>query len=170
VSDAVPRQHKGHAAARRVRFGLLTVSDSRTPATDEGGALLAKLAEEAGHAVVARALVPDEAIEIRRAVEAMLGSDAEILVTTGGTGVARRDVTVDAVAPLFERALPGFGEIFRALSYSSVGSAAMMSRAEAGVARGKAIFLLPGSPDACRLAMERLILPEAAHLASLLGR
>lgn len=113
----------------------------------------------------------DEADDIRAAVERLLeDANVDIIVATGGTGVARRDVTPEAVTPLFERALPGFGELFRVLSHASVGSAAMLSRATAGIARGKPVFLLPGSPDACRVAMEGLILPECSHLVGLLRR
>jgi molybdenum cofactor biosynthesis protein B len=168
--SGAPAEHKAHAP-RHVRFGLLTVSDSRTSATDRSGDECARLVLAAGHEVARRALVRDEASDIRKAVEALLAdATVEVVVATGGTGVAPRDVTPDAVAPLFEKRLPGFGEIFRMLSWTEVGSAAMLSRAEAGVAAGKPVFLLPGSPSACRLAMERLILPETGHLAGLLRR
>jgi molybdenum cofactor biosynthesis protein B len=164
------REHKHHAPAS-VTFALVTVSDSRDAARDESGALLAKLAEGAGHKVAHRGLVRDEPHEIREALRAALttaGVDA--VVFTGGTGIARRDVTIEAIAPRFTKRLPGFGELFRTLSWQEMGSAAMASRAEGGVIDHRLVFLLPGSPDACRLAMERLILPEVGHLTGLLRR
>lgn len=165
-----PREHKAHAPTR-VAFGLLTVSDSRDLARDASGDEIARILKDAGHAVARRELVRDEAAQIRGAVEAMLAAgEVEAVVTTGGTGVAPRDVTIEAIEPLFAKRLPGFGEVFRALSYQEVGSAAIMSRAEAGVARGKPVFVLPGSPKACRLAVERLVVPEVGHVVSLLRR
>lgn len=167
---SAPHEHKARAPPR-VRFGVLTISDSRSAKEDRSGDLLQSAASHAGHEVAWRGLVKDEADDIRAAVERLLDDPSiDIIVTTGGTGVARRDVTPEAVTPLFERALPGFGEMFRALSHPGIGSAAMLSRATAGIARGKAVFLLPGSPDACRVAMEGLILPEAGHLVGLLHR
>lgn len=169
ISDPV-REHKAHAPAR-VRFGILTISDSRSPATDASGDVIAALATAAGHEVAARALVRDDAGDISAAVQAMLADPrVDVVVTTGGTGVGARDVTPEAVERLFTRKLPGFGELFRSLSHQEVGSAAMLSRAEGGIAGGRPLFLLPGSPKACRLAMERLILPESGHLLALLGR
>ncbi|MEA3198672.1 MAG: molybdopterin adenylyltransferase [Thermoplasmata archaeon] len=169
MSDAV-REHKQHAPAR-LRFALVTMSDSRSAAQDASGEAIAQLAKAAGHDVAHRALVRDEPAEIRAAFEAMLSrDDVDVVVGTGGTGLAPRDVTPETVAPLLERDLPGFGELFRMLSFQEVGGAAMASRARAGVARGKLVFLLPGSTKACRLAMERLILPEAPHLVGLMRR
>lgn len=147
------------------------MSDSRTPETDEGGALLAQLALASGHRVASRQLVRDEPEAQRMALRSALDvPGADVVVFTGGTGLAPRDVTPEALSPLFEKRLPGFGELFRALSYQEIGSAAIASRADAGVVRGRLVFLLPGSPKACRLAMERLILPEAAHLVGQLRR
>ncbi|MFN7942933.1 MAG: molybdenum cofactor biosynthesis protein B [Thermoanaerobaculia bacterium] len=153
------------AAKTALGFAVLTVSDTRNRATDEGGALVAELAVAAGHRVVDRKIVLDEADAIRGAVASALADRAtDVVIATGGTGLSPRDVTVEAVRPLFEREIEGFGELFRVNSWSEVGPAAMLSRATAGLARGKAIFLLPGSPKAVRLAMEKLILPEAGHL------
>lgn len=144
---------------------MITVSDRRTVATDEAGDLAVKLIGAAGYRLGARSLLPNDGAAVRRAVESLCatpGTDA--VVITGGTGVGPRDVTVDAVAPLFDRQLDGYGELFRTLSFQEIGSAAMLSRAAAGV-RGKvAIFTTPGSPAGLRLALERLILPELAHL------
>lgn len=161
-------EHKARAPLR-VAFAIVTVSDSRTIATDASGNALAQLVASQGHALARRALVPDEPAEILRAFDDALTA-ADVIVFTGGTGVAPRDVTPETIAPRLERDLPGFGELFRILSFQEIGSAAMASRAQAGVAQGRLVFLLPGSPKACRLAMERLILPEAAHLVSLLRR
>lgn len=168
MSDSV-KEHKQHAPAT-LRFALVTLSDSRGPAEDASGDEIARLVQAAGHRVASRALARDEPAEILRAFEAALAAPVDVVVSTGGTGLAPRDVTPETVAPLFERALPGFGELFRMLSWQEVGSAAMASRAEAGVAKGKLVFLLPGSTKACRLAMERLVLPEAPHLVGLLRR
>jgi molybdopterin adenylyltransferase len=148
-------------------FAVVTVSDSRTLETDTGGKVAAERIEAAGHRLEARRLVKDDAPTIRAAVEELLAAPGvDVLVLTGGTGVSPRDVTAEAVSPLFEKPLQGFGELFRMLSYRQVGAAAMLSRAEAGVAAGRAIFLLPGSPKAVTLALDELILPEAGHLVS----
>ena len=163
------REHKRDAPTR-VGFGIVTVSDSRDLARDESGALLAKLAEGAGHRVAHRALVRDEPQEIREALHAALVAGVDAVVFTGGTGVARRDVTIETISPRFAKRIPGFGELFRMLTWHELGSVAMATRAEAGVIDRRLVFLLPGSPDACRLAMERLILPEVGHLAGLLRR
>lgn len=156
-------------APRRLRFAIVTVSDSRSASTDASGDLLATLAA-AQHEVAHRALTRDEPAGILRAFDEALASGADVLVFTGGTGIAPRDVTPETLLPRLERTLPGFGELFRMLSFQEIGSAAMASRAEAGVAQGRLVFLLPGSPKACRLAMERLVLPEAGHLVGLLRR
>lgn len=163
------REHKAHAP-RQVAVAVVTVSDSRTTQTDEGGALVVALAERAGHRVAHRALVRDEAAQVQGALRDALRAGADAVVLTGGTGIARRDITVEAIAPRFAKPIPGFGELFRQLSFQEMGSAAMASRAEAGVIAGALVFLLPGSPDACRLAMERLILPELPHLVGQLRR
>lgn len=145
------------------------MSDSRSLSHDVSGEVISDLLQRAGHLLVRRDLVRDEPDAILAALDNALGTDGvDVLVLTGGTGVAARDVTPDAVAARFERPIPGFGELFRALSFQEVGSAAMLTRAEAGVVDRRPVFLLPGSPKACRLAMERLILPEAGHLVGLL--
>lgn len=162
----VVEQHR-EEAPRTLGFVVLTVSDSRDATTDRGGPAVRELVVAAGHGVRHAAIVADRVETIREAVGAALadpGCDAVVL--TGGTGVAPRDVTPEAVRPLLERELPGFGELFRQLSFAEIGPAAMLSRATAGVARGKALFLLPGSPAGARLAMERLVLPEIGHLVA----
>jgi molybdenum cofactor biosynthesis protein B len=149
----------------------VTVSDTRGRADDPSGDLLARRVELGGHAVVSRAWVVDEARAIRRVVRAALARrDVDAVLVTGGTGVAPRDVTPEAIAPLVQRWLPGFGEMFRMLSQRQIGSAAWLSRAAAGVARGRLLVILPGSPAAVRLAANRLLVPELAHAARLLGR
>jgi molybdenum cofactor biosynthesis protein B len=160
---SVDEHRRGGPAS--LRCGVVTVSDTRDERTDRGGPLLAERAERAGHRVTRRTLARDDAAAIRAAVRELVESvEVDVILVTGGTGVSPRDVTVEAVAPLFDKELPGFGELFRALSFAEIGAAAMLSRATAGVARGKAVFLLPGSPPALELAMAKLILPELAHL------
>ncbi len=158
--------HDG-ARAEALRVGVLTVSDTRRAATDASGDAAQAILEAAGHRVFARRIVRDEPDAVREAVVSWLedpGCDG--VVTTGGTGISRRDRTYEAVAALLDRPLDGFGELFRMLSYEAVGSAAMLSRAVGGVARGKVVFALPGSPAAVRLALERLIVPELGHLTA----
>ena len=158
-------EHRSEAGAPTLGFFVLTVSDSRNERTDEGGALLAALVVGAGHRVVSRGRVRDEIGEIHAGVEASLGSPGvDVVLVTGGTGLSPRDVTIEAVTPLFEKEIPGFGELFRMLSFAEIGAAAMLSRAAAGLSAGRAIFLLPGSPKALELALARLVLPEIAHL------
>lgn len=153
------------AAPRSIGFAVVTVSDTRTEATDLGGKRLAELVAGGGYRVARRALVSDSPPPLRAEVERSLANpEVDCLLITGGTGVARRDVSIETIRPLFEKELAGFGEIFRALSFAEIGPAAMLTRATAGVARGKAIFLLPGSPGALELAMKRLVLPEIGHL------
>jgi molybdenum cofactor biosynthesis protein B len=155
------------AAAVRVPCAVLTVSDTRDLATDTGGALAVELLTGAGHPVVLREIVHDEPEEIAAAAARALGHpEVRAVVLTGGTGVSPRDVTPETLEPLLERLIPGFGELFRALSYQEIGSAALLSRALAGLAAGRVVFALPGSRGAVRLALEKLVLPELGHLAA----
>jgi molybdopterin adenylyltransferase len=157
-------QHR-HAAPGVLGFGLITVSDTRSPEDDVSGRTLSGMAQVAGHRVEGSVVVPDDVAAIRRAVRRMLAlPGVDVVVLTGGTGFSPRDVTIDAVQPLLDQPIEGFGELFRMLSYQQVGAAAMLSRAAAGLAGDRAVFLLPGSPKAVSLAMEKLILPETAHL------
>lgn len=165
---AVPHQHKEHAPAS-VKCGVITSSDSRTQDTDESGKLIKDLLLRAGHAVLFYVVVKDEAKPIADAVE-QASWTCDVIITNGGTGLARRDVTIPTLTPHFERTLPGFGELFRRLSYDTIGSAAWLSGATAGVYHGRIVFCLPGSPDACRLAMEKLILPELGHVIGVMNR
>jgi len=159
-------RHRAQAVAD-VPSVVITVSDSRTPETDTGGALVAESLAKAGHTVVERRIVRDDPSEIASALRAALEAEGvRAVLLTGGTGVAPRDVTPETVEPLLERVIPGFGELFRMLSYEDVGSPALLSRALAGLARGRVVFVLPGSRGALRLALDKLILPELGHLAA----
>lgn len=147
------------------RVFVLTVSDTRDERTDTSGAAIAALLQEAGHTVTARQIVPDEPVEVQRVLRQQLAApDAEVIITTGGTGITSRDTTYEAVCSLLQKKLEGFGELFRMLSYQEIGSAAMLSRACGGIAGGKIVFVLPGSENAVRLAVTKLILPELGHL------
>ncbi|GBD20752.1 Molybdenum cofactor biosynthesis protein B [bacterium HR28] len=157
-------QHRA-AAPRSVRCAVITVSDTRTAETDTSGALIRERLERWGHQVIAYAIVPDEADQIGQLLDEFLERpDCDAVLLNGGTGIARRDVTYEAVAARLEKRLDGFGELFRWLSYREIGTAAMLSRAIAGVARGKVVIAMPGSTGAVRLAMDELVLPELAHL------
>jgi molybdenum cofactor biosynthesis protein B len=165
---AVPKKHKEHAPTS-VACGVITASDSRSPETDESGTLIRDLLQAARHSVPFYAVVKDESKQILEAVN-QAALTCEAIITNGGTGVSKRDVTVSTLLPLFDRTLPGFGELFRFLSYETIGSTAMLSGAVAGVYQGRLVFCLPGSPDACRLAMEKLILPELGHAVGVMRR
>ena len=150
---------------------VLTISDSRTLATETSGRAIAELLEGAGHVVVDRQLVRDEPGDVRRVVEeAIATGQVRIVITTGGTGITARDSTYEALTALFDKRLDGFGELFRVLSFNEIGAAAMLSRATAGVIRRSAVFMLPGAEAAVRLAMTRLIVPELGHVARELAR
>lgn len=158
-------QHRDAARGRVAACAVLTASDSRTPETDGGGDLIVATLERVGHRVVRRELVRDEAHEIGRCVgDWVREPEVEVIVTTGGTGISQRDGTVEVVERFLDKRLDGFGELFRMLSWEEVGSAAMLSRAVAGLAHETLIFALPGSKAAVELALERLILPELPHL------
>lgn len=157
-------EHKA-AAPVSVRCFVLTVSDTRTEDTDTGGRAIADLLSRAGHQVVGRAIVHDDPEMVRDAVGRQLANlDVQAIITTGGTGITSRDSTFEAVSGLLQKRLDGFGELFRMLSYQQIGSAAMMSRAVAGLAAGRIVVALPGSEAAVRLAMEKLVVPELGHL------
>ena len=164
-----PSHHKHHhrtAAPEKVPTAIVTVSDTRTLDTDAGGALVEELLGAAGQPVSGRHIVKDEPDAIRAALaETLADGDCRAIVFTGGTGVAPRDVTPDTIEPELERIVPGFGELFRMLSFEDIGSAAILSRALAGLRAGKVVFVIPGSRGAVRLAMEKLIVPELGHLA-----
>jgi molybdenum cofactor biosynthesis protein B len=153
------------AAPASVRVYVLTVSDTRTMATDTSGAAIAALLEEAGHALVSREIVQDEPADVRAKVAAQLdNADVQAIIVTGGTGISARDSSFEVISAFLEKRLDGFGELFRMLSYREIGPAAMLSRASAGLARRKIVISLPGSEHAVRLAMTKLVLPELGHL------
>jgi molybdopterin adenylyltransferase len=159
--------HEEHRATSptSVRCAVITVSDTRTDATDTGGATIVHLLREHGHVVVDKTILRDEPEAIRARLEGHLANDhVQIVITTGGTGITSRDGTFEVVSSLLEKTLTGFGELFRMLSDQEIGAAAMMSRACAGIARRRVIVCLPGSEHAVRLAMTKLVLPELGHL------
>lgn len=156
--------HKQHAP-RKVRVFVVTVSDSRTEAEDTSGRAAQEMIEAAGHAVAGYRLVRDEPAEVAALIRRIADErTADVVVTSGGTGITTRDSTYEAVSSLLDKRLDGFGELFRMLSYAEIGSAAMMSRAVAGVHNGVAVFATPGSTAAVKLALEKLIIPELGHL------
>jgi molybdenum cofactor biosynthesis protein B len=162
--STTPDEHKT-AAPAAVRCFILTVSDTRTDGTDKSGRAIADLLRASGHTVAGREIVKDEASQVRSAIYRQLAADdADVIITTGGTGITSRDTTFEAVDALLDKRLDGFGELFRMLSFKEIGAAAIMSRATAGLARGRIVVALPGSENAVRLAMEQLLLPELGHL------
>jgi len=156
--------HKCHAL-ENVRCAVITISDTRTEETDDSGKLIKELLEENGHPVVDYCIIKDELEDIKRTVAELLDSDVQAIITNGGTGISKRDVTVEAVSGLLEKTLDGFGDLFRMLSYEEVGSRAMMSRVFAGAAKGKIVVCMPGSVDAVTLGMKKLVIPELGHMA-----
>jgi molybdopterin adenylyltransferase len=159
-------QHRAQSPVR-VNCFVLTVSDTRTLATETSGRTIAGLLEDAGHFVIGRNVVRDEPQDVAAAIREELGRGrVHVIITTGGTGIARRDSTYEAVTSLFDKHIDGFGELFRMLSFREIGAAAMLTRATAGIVAGCAVFILPGSEAAVRLAMQKLILPELGHVVS----
>jgi molybdenum cofactor biosynthesis protein B len=147
-----------------IAVGVLTVSDTRTTADDKSGDTIAQLLAQAGHEVAARAIVKDTRDGIRAALQAWIDDPAiDVVIATGGTGVTPRDVTPEALAPLVTKPIPGFGELFRMLSYQDIGAATIQSRAEAALCGTTYVFLLPGSPSACRFALEKILLSQLDH-------
>jgi molybdenum cofactor biosynthesis protein B len=159
------QQHQADAKSISARCGIVTLSDTRKMDDDVGGKRIAGLLSEAGHVVGEYRLIPDDAEGLRNLITDWLGrADLDAILTTGGTGISRRDQAVDAIEKLIDSPLPGFGELFRMLSWEQVGSGALLSRAAAGIAKGKPIFAMPGSVKAVELAMTKLILPELRHI------
>jgi molybdenum cofactor biosynthesis protein B len=157
--------HVHQAKTLVARCAVITLSDTRTLETDASGLRIAELLQEEGHVVSQRLLLPDEPSGLTDAIREFLNSsEIDAIITNGGTGISRRDQTINAVEKLLEQKIPGFGELFRMLSWEQIGSGAMLSRATAGIAHGKLIFALPGSSKAVELAMTKLILPELRHL------
>ena len=161
------QEHEQRAQAElppAIRCGVITISDTRTTETDTSGAAIREALEAAGHTIVRYQLVKDEPDAITALVRELSRSGCQVILTNGGTGIARRDSTFEAIDALIEKRLPGFGELFRMLSYADIGPAAMLSRATAGTIGGTLVFCMPGSTGAVRLAMEQLIIPQLPHL------
>jgi len=165
------KKHK-EKAPKSLNWAVVTISTSRyrdsqvgKPVTDESGNLIIEALQEKGHTIASKRLVTDNKRIIQKTISELLDSpQIDAIITCGGTGITPADVTIEAAQPIMEKELPGFGELFRHLTYQEIGSAAVMSRAVAGVAKGKAIFCLPGSPHAVKLCLENLILRETAHI------
>jgi molybdenum cofactor biosynthesis protein B len=164
------QSHKANAP-RFVSCYVLTVSDTRTESDDQSGRAIIELLTAAGHIVAGHQIVRDEPADVERMLlDQLANADVHVIITTGGTGITSRDSTFEAIDRLLDKRLEGFGELFRMLSFNEIGPAAMMSRATAGVARGKIIVALPGSEDAVRLAMTELLIPELGHLVQQVTR
>jgi len=163
MSKAVS-EHRADAP-KQLDLAVLTVSDTRTLETDTSGALIVELATAAGHSVVARAIVPDEPDRMRPLLESYRDrGEVHAVLVTGGTGISPRDQTHETVSALLTKSLPGYGELFRMLSFTEIGSAALLSRAVGGLMRDVVVLVMPGSRAGVQLAMEKIILPELAHL------
>ena len=163
MSESVHRHRE--SAPEHVRLAVLTISDTRTPENDTGGDTIEGLMRDAGHEIVERRIVRDDAARIRTEIVNLLARpDADAVITTGGTGISARDTTYEVVDRMIEKKLDGFGEIFRALSYEEIGAAAILSRAVAGTVGTKLVACLPGSRNAVRLAVEKLLVPEISHV------
>ena len=159
-------EHRERAGHQPVTLAIVTVSDTRTPETDVNRQYLEARLTGLGHAVAAYRLIKDEPDQVAAALDEQTGiPGVRIVLFNGGTGIAPRDTTFDVISRKNEKSLPGFGELFRMLSYGEVGAAAMLSRATVGVYRGTLVFSMPGSPNAVQVAMEKLILPEINHLS-----
>lgn len=168
--DNAHRHREQGAALPAATFGLITVSDTRTRETDKNGAWLREEIAQGGYAVACDALVPDEVAAIAQAFKEATASGASIIVLNGGTGIGNRDTTVDVISPMLDTPMPGFGELFRMLSWDQVGSAAMLSRAAAGRCGNVMVFVLPGSHAAVQLGWSRLIAPEIQHIVRELSK
>lgn len=170
TTESSARHHRLAEDRGPVHVSVVTVSDSRTEETDTNGQWLRGAIEAGGHHLADYRVIPDEAEEVEDALRAMAFGPGRVIVFNGGTGIAPRDTTFDVLSRALEKPIPGFGELFRMLSWEQVGAAAMLSRATAGVYRDRVVFSLPGSPAAVRLAWEKLIEPELQHLAWLVHR
>jgi len=163
MSESVDKHRE--ASPERVRVAVLTISDTRTPETDTGGNAIVQLMREAGHEVSRREIVEDDAPRIEVVLQELLtDTSVDAVITTGGTGISARDTTYEVVSRLIDKKLDGFGELFRMLSYEEIGAAAILSRAVAGASGSKFVACLPGSTNAVRLAMEKLLVPEIPHV------
>jgi len=169
--SASTNAHK-KTAPHRLSFHVITVSTSKylksrdgAPSNDLSGKRITQLVREKGYTVAGRTLIPDNLAKIRKLVRTLVKKeDIDIIVVTGGTGITQSDVTIEAITPMLEKTLPGFGELFRRKSYERIGTAAILTRAVGGVIKGKAIFSIPGSPDSVEIALKEVILPESGHI------
>jgi molybdenum cofactor biosynthesis protein B len=160
-------QHISAAKNIVVRCAIITLSDTRTPETDLSGQKIRQLLEQASHLVADYQLIRDEPSQLNACLDVMIANDSiDVILTNGGTGISRRDQTIDTITGRLQRMLPGFGELFRMLSFQQIGSGAMLSRSIAGVVEGKILFAMPGSTKAVELAMQQLILPQLQHLVN----
>ena len=158
------KEHK-ERAPKSVSCAVLTISDTRTELDDDSGRLIRQKLIDSGHQVASYCILKDEADPIEKKIHELLREEElQVIIANGGTGVSRRDITVETVYPILEKNLDGFGELFRSFTYQEIGTGSIMSRAVAGVARGKVIICLPGSPAATNLAMDKIILPEIGHM------
>jgi len=158
------QEHK-EKSPRNVSCAVFTISDTRMEETDESGKVLREKLIQNGHSIVQYSILKNDADDIRQKIQDLLREDAvQVIITSGGTGMSRRDITVETVLPMLEKKLDGFGELFRFLTFQELGTASIMSRAMAGAARGKVIICIPGSLGAVRLAMDKIILPEIGHM------
>jgi molybdopterin adenylyltransferase len=156
--------HRNSAHDISARCAVITCSDTRTPDSDTSGQLICSGLKEAGHDVALYRIIPDDVVAVRRLIDEQVSANIDVILLNGGTGITQRDVTYDVVASMLKKTLPGFGEIFRALSYEEIGAASMLSRAVAGTIDATLVFSMPGSTNAVRLAMSKLIIPEVRHL------
>ncbi len=159
-------EHREKAGYQPITIAMVTVSDTRTPETDVNRQLIERRMDELGHQVAAYRLIKDEPDQVAAALDELAAMpEVRLVLFNGGTGISPRDTTYDVISRMLEKPLPGFGELFRMLSYQEVGAAAMLSRATAGVYKGVLVFSMPGSPNAVQVALDKLILPEINHLA-----
>lgn len=172
--DKVHLKHK-QGAPKKLKYSVLLISDTRfsefiegRESTDKSIPLIKEILEQYKQEFISFLIVPDEQEKIREELLNLLKEDNDIIITTGGTGISKRDITIESITPLFEKELEGFGELFRYLSFKEIGPAAMLSRATAGIIDDEVVFCLPGSPNAVKLALENLIIPEAGHLIKML--
>ncbi|HEY41627.1 MAG TPA: MogA/MoaB family molybdenum cofactor biosynthesis protein [Dehalococcoidia bacterium] len=154
-----------HAAPENVNCAVLIISDTRTEQDDESGKLIKQRLADNGHKVMSYGILKNDADAIRAKIEELVAqAELQVIITSGGTGASSRDVTVDTVEPMLEKRLDGFGELFRQLTYQEIGTGSILSRAVAGVIRGRVVLCFPGSVNAATLAMDKIILPEIGHL------
>jgi molybdenum cofactor biosynthesis protein B len=167
---ATPDEHKA-SAPKTLGCWVLTISDTKTLENDTSGALIRERLTAAGHRVVGSSIVRDEPVDVQRIVrQASTDAAVQVIIMTGGTGITSRDSTYEAVDAMLDKRLPGFGELFRMLSFQEIGAAAMLSRAQMGIYARRVVVSLPGSPNACRLALDKLLLPELGHLVREVSR